>query len=396
YHFRGITPPATADAVLYQHLRSFLANAPIRTLLIQRLLLFPALVVMPLRHIRAPTSLYKKSPLMQFNLACISSSICFQFLIGSKPFSTRQKQRQSHYRRFLRSTFLDRQQQEQLHCDQKCSFITDTSLDKAIYSNTHYKRITPNSSDLMNAKMNEEDLSALRKKKQLLRKEVRTSIKANFPEDEAAKLLMQSNLVFSRLFDLPQYQSAKSIGFFLSMPYGEIQTRDAIRKIVQDEKVLFVPRVGLDFEKCDMDMVKAVIPPSSDNREDQQFYDFWPKNKWNIPEPPIENDSSGNTLSLIAQPGDIDLLLVPGLAFDSNGHRLGQGKGYYDRFISRMRCTADENKREEKKPLLVGVCLDEQFLDADGFDGIPVTDHDYIMDMVLTPTRTLVVAITSR
>jgi 5-formyltetrahydrofolate cyclo-ligase len=274
--------------------------------------------------------------------------------------------------------------------------MTDISIDKDIYSNIHDQRIVPNLSDLVNAKMNEEELSALRKRKQALRKEVRTSINANFPAKEAAKLLMQSNLVFSRLFDLPQYQSAKSIGFFLSMPYGEIQTRDAIRKIVQDGKVLFVPRVGLDFEKCDMDMVRAVIPPSSDNHEDQLFYDCWPKNKWNIPEPPIKNDSSGNTFSLIAQPGDIDLLLVPGLAFDSNGHRLGQGKGYYDRFISKMRCTASENKPEEKKPLLVGVCLDEQFMDADGFDGIPVTDHDYIMDMMITPTKTLVVAMTSR
>ncbi|KAL3801770.1 hypothetical protein HJC23_001166 [Cyclotella cryptica] len=243
--------------------------------------------------------------------------------------------------------------------------------------------------------MNKEELSTLRQRKQVLRKEVRARIKETFPANEASKLLRDSNLVFSRLFDLPQYQSAKSIGFFLSMPSGEIQTRDAIRQIVQDGKVLFVPRVGLDFEKCDMDMVGALVPPSSASDQDELFYDCWPKNKWNIPEPPIENDAHGNALSLIAQPGDIDLLLVPGLAFDSNGHRLGQGKGYYDRFISKMRGTADENEPGERKPLLVGVCLDEQFLDYDGFDGIPVTDHDYIMDMVITPTKTLVVAMTS-
>jgi 5-formyltetrahydrofolate cyclo-ligase len=77
---------------------------------------------------------------------------------------------------------------------------------------------------------------------------------------------------------------------------------------------------------------------------------------------------------------------VPGLAFDSNGHRLGQGKGYYDRFILKIRRGA--------KPYLVGVCLEEQFLNEDGFEGIPVTDHDFIMDMVITPSTTMTVSLT--
>lgn len=231
------------------------------------------------------------------------------------------------------------------------------------------------------------DKDNIRQRKQTLRKEVRKSIKATYPPSENEKLERQSNLVFSRLFGLPQYQSARSIGFFLSMPSGEIQTRDAIRKIVSDGKTLYVPRVGLDFERCDMDLVKAIATQSTDDVDNGQiFYDAWPKNKWNIPEPPVNGDDSN-----IAQTGDIDLLLVPGLAFDTNGHRLGQGKGYYDRFISKMRDTkCDEMKSsstERAKPFLVGVCLEEQFLSGDGFEGIPVTDHDFIMDMVITPTK---------
>ena len=177
------------------------------------------------------------------------------------------------------------------------------------------------------------------------------------------------------------------------MPTGEIQTREAIKRIVDDGKVLFIPRVGLDFEKCDMDLVRAVIPLTSDVKADRHdehmFYDDWPRNKWGIPEPPLNEGKAENEVqfttssSLIAQPGDIDLLIVPGLAFDSNNNRLGQGKGYYDRFISKMR------NEGEKKPLLVGVCLEEQFIDLgdDGTGGIPVSDHDYIMDMVFTPTK---------
>ena len=276
-------------------------------------------------------------------------------------------------------------------------------------------------------------IKLLRQQKQSLRKQIRSRIKSTYPSslptDESSTnnlLVAQSNLVFSRLFALPQYKSAKSIGFFLSMPNGEIQTRTAIQQIVRDgNKSLYVPRVGLDFEKCDMDLIRCDITTtttissagSSTNENEEGglllFYDSWPKNKWGIPEPPPVNNDS-----VVAKPGDIDLLIVPGLAFDTHGHRLGQGKGYYDRFIAKMRhedtsSSGDDdndiniNKEGEKKPLLVGVCLEEQFLedvphgvdlgvreDNNGKGGsiIPVSDHDYIMDMVLTPSRTLIVS----
>ena len=216
----------------------------------------------------------------------------------------------------------------------------------------------------------------LRRRKQKLRKDIRSKIKSAYPPSGSARLEAQSNAVFARLFEMPAYQSATSIGFFLSMPSGEIQTRDAIRRIVQDGKTLYVPRVGLDFEKCDMDLIRCDTTARSGG--DELFYDCWPRNKWNIPEPPTD-------LTAVAGPGDIDLLLTPGLAFDSRLHRLGQGKGYYDRFIAK---TKDENK-----PILVGVCLEEQFIEvsstAGSEEGIPMAEYDFVMDKLLTPTKTI-------
>ena len=247
----------------------------------------------------------------------------------------------------------------------------------------------------------------IRHQKQLLRKQIRSRIRSAYPSPSASstsddedvvnaakcELTSQSNQVFHQLFNLPQYQSASSIGFFLSMPFGEIQTRDAIQRIVnKDGKTLYVPRVGLDFELCDMDLVRCDNDGASSSSlpanllEGKLFYDNWPTNKWGIPEPPPNNTN-------IATPGDIDLLVVPGLAFDSNLHRLGQGKGYYDRFIAKMRqeggdidtsTVADAATDTKKKPLLVGACLEEQFLED---ESIPISDHDFIMDMVLTPTK---------
>ncbi len=64
-----------------------------------------------------------------------------------------------------------------------------------------------------------------------------------------------------------------------------------------------------------------------------------------------------------------DLVIVPGLAFTADGGRLGQGGGWYDRFLSRIRpdCTT------------VGVCFVEQLLDA-----LPTEPHDIAVDHVVT------------
>lgn len=68
-----------------------------------------------------------------------------------------------------------------------------------------------------------------------------------------------------------------------------------------------------------------------------------------------------------------DLILVPGLAFDRKGARLGRGRGYYDRFLA----TATG--------LRVGVCQDFQIVDS-----VPCEAHDLTMDFVVTPTEMIV------
>jgi 5-formyltetrahydrofolate cyclo-ligase len=71
----------------------------------------------------------------------------------------------------------------------------------------------------------------------------------------------------------------------------------------------------------------------------------------------------------------VDLILVPGVAFDPAGHRLGRGKAYYDRLLAVIgggRC---------------GVAFDQQVVPE-----VPVEEHDARMDYVLTPTRWVEVA----
>jgi 5-formyltetrahydrofolate cyclo-ligase len=74
-----------------------------------------------------------------------------------------------------------------------------------------------------------------------------------------------------------------------------------------------------------------------------------------------------------AAPVQPDLLLVPMLAFDASGHRLGYGGGFYDRSLAQLRMSG--------KVTAVGVAFDEQRLDA-----VPHLDYDQKLDGVLTPT----------
>lgn len=66
---------------------------------------------------------------------------------------------------------------------------------------------------------------------------------------------------------------------------------------------------------------------------------------------------------------ELDLVVVPGVAFDSTGHRLGYGAGFYDRVLQDC----------ENRGLLVGLCFEFQILEK-----LPAEDHDIRMDMVIS------------
>ena len=74
----------------------------------------------------------------------------------------------------------------------------------------------------------------------------------------------------------------------------------------------------------------------------------------------------------------LDFILVPGVAFDPGGRRLGRGKGFYDRLLANVN-SADCIK--------CGIAADEQIV-----TGIPAESHDIPMNLIITPTRCLAMA----
>jgi len=91
--------------------------------------------------------------------------------------------------------------------------------------------------------------------------------------------------------------------------------------------------------------------------------------KYGIKEPFIPSDSSDSCVS-----DNIDLLLVPGIVFDTNGFRIGYGYGYYDKFIAR------------KKNSIVSVGLAYEFQVC---EKVPRSDNDQKINVLVTEKRTL-------
>ncbi len=70
-----------------------------------------------------------------------------------------------------------------------------------------------------------------------------------------------------------------------------------------------------------------------------------------------------------------DLIVIPGVVFDPTGHRIGYGKGYYDRFL----------QHPGSRAVLVGLCHDFQLIDGK----LPADRHDIRMDLIVTEQRVI-------
>ena len=145
--------------------------------------------------------------------------------------------------------------------------------------------------------------------------------------------------VFSRLEKTAAFIMAENILIYHSLP-DELSTIKFLRKW-HDKKRFFLPRVnGVNLD---------ILPYEETRLELGSFH---------IEEP------TGND---VADVEDIELMIIPAVAFDRKGNRLGRGKGFYDRLLATSRATK------------IGVGYEFQLLDS-----IPSEPHDVAMDMVIT------------
>lgn len=152
-----------------------------------------------------------------------------------------------------------------------------------------------------------------------------------------------SNKVFKKLYSLEVWKKSNKILFYHSLP-DELQTIEYLQ--FTTDKELYLPRVkGNTLE---------ILPYSSKKIDIGKF---------NIHEP------TGNDIVSIE---NIDLVIVPAMAFDKQCNRLGRGKGYYDSILS------------NSNAIKIGIGYDFQV-----FDKIPTEPHDIKMDIIITPSYTI-------
>lgn len=176
--------------------------------------------------------------------------------------------------------------------------------------------------------------------KKRIRVEILTQLKSQKEECRNRK----SRLIKNKLFRHLIFKKAKIVMFYIAFG-GEVDTEEMIKEAKRSGKIIAVPVLKSDsalMKPCLLlESVKLVRGP------------------YGILEPAIKTEVNLE---------DIDLVLVPGAAFDKQGRRLGRGKGCYDRFLSQL----------PKKAYSLGLAFDFQILPA-----VPASSHDVNVNKVI-------------
>ena len=158
----------------------------------------------------------------------------------------------------------------------------------------------------------------------------------------------KSELIKERLFSLPEFENAKIVMFYVSTSY-EVNTQFMIDEAISLDKKIAVP-VTLSREK-------GLIPSLLSDPERELTLGCYGILE---PKPACIKEVSID---------EIDLVIVPGLAFDKRGNRIGHGSGYYDRFL----------KKVPSKVPLIGLAFDFQIL-----ENISPCSHDIPVTKLVT------------
>jgi len=161
----------------------------------------------------------------------------------------------------------------------------------------------------------------------------------------------KSERIKKRLFDFPLFKKAKFILYYISLP-EEVQTYYMIKDSLKMGKRVAVPTVN--------QVKKEIIPFEIKNPEFKLI-----SGAFGVLEPA---EDERHPISL----GEIEVVIVPGVAFDKKGSRLGFGGGFYDRLLSRL------------SPQTGSVAL---AFECQIIDKVPCEEHDVSVDYIITEER---------
>ncbi len=174
--------------------------------------------------------------------------------------------------------------------------------------------------------------------KKILRGNILAVRDALTPEE----LSLRSRRIGEVLFKEEHFQKAETVAFY--MPKGnEVDTKSMIERAMKEGKEVLVPVTNDKISMCKF-----------------TSFDDMLAGKFGVPEPKHH------------EPKDhaADVVLVPGVVFGLCMHRIGYGKGYYDKYF------------KESKAFRIGICFDFQLM-----DNLPTHEHDIPMELIITDKR---------
>ena len=165
----------------------------------------------------------------------------------------------------------------------------------------------------------------------------------------------KSQQIFLKLAESVEYRNSRNIMFYVATR-SEVQTEEMIKTSIEMGKNIFVP----------------IILPECINLAPSKIFDFdteLEKGKKGILEPKKE-------YYRLFPSENIDLIIVPGVAFDLSGNRIGRGFGYYDNFLRKVRSSAK----------IVALAFEMQIVKK-----IPNDKNDIPVHKIITETRTITI-----
>ncbi len=182
--------------------------------------------------------------------------------------------------------------------------------------------------------------------KLLARRETRLAMEGMAPGQAEEGSLAVCRLILESTV----WQRANQVMLYAPMS-GELNVSSLMESGLKNSKLVALPRFSVkkkSYEVCEVDSLSDLVP-----------------GKFGVPEP--------TSNSQITDTKQLDLAIVPGVAFCGLGGRLGRGGGYFDRLLADILA---------KK---CGVCFEQQV-----YPDVPVERHDVKMDMIATPNGWLV------
>lgn len=184
------------------------------------------------------------------------------------------------------------------------------------------------------------------------KKEIRAGFLLRRKALSSEECRLKSREIAKRFLASPEFNAAQTIHFYLAMA-AEVQTDEMIREALRMKKRVVVPLVQPETKSLALSELIELHPSKLQ------------PGPYGISEPRLEYRKK-------VDPKEVELWVVPGVAFDETGNRLGFGGGYYDRLLS----SASGRK--------VGVAFEFQVLNR-----LSIEETDHPVDLIMTEKRTI-------